>query len=114
MAWIWASSWSLGTGWPLIWYPPSWVSSSTIWLGGALVVVGVSGGGTCTSSAILESGCVIMKMISSTRSTSIIGVTLMSDCTPPADPVVIAMSLLLLLVGLEQADVLRLADRGHD
>ena len=41
-----------------------------------------SGGGTCTSIAIRESGCVIMKMISSTSSTSIIGVTLMSDVTP--------------------------------
>ena len=45
-----------------------------------------SGGGTCTSSAIRESGCVIMKMISSTSSTSIIGVTLMSDCTPRRMP----------------------------
>src|SRR6266567_2026583 len=33
------------------------------------------------SSAFRASGCVIMKMISSTSSTSIIGVTLMSDLT---------------------------------
>src|SRR5215216_6327599 len=94
-------------------YPPSSNSSSTIWLGGVLFVVGVSCGGTCTSSAIRESGCVIMKMISSTSSTSIIGVTLMSDCTPADAPVVIAMSLLLLLVVAEQNGSVRLRDGSH-
>src|SRR4051812_14709127 len=62
-----------------------------------------------------DSGWVIMKMISSTSSTSIIGVTLMSDWTPPEFPLVIAMSLLLLLVlvGLEQRGALGLGDGGH-
>src|SRR3982751_6428317 len=56
-----------------------------------------------------------MKMISSTRSTSIIGVTLMSDCTPAEDPVVIAMSLLLLLrVRSEHGGLVGLGDRCHD
>src|SRR5919108_956568 len=56
-----------------------------------------------------------MKMISSTRSTSIIGVTLMSDWTPPELPVVIAMSLLLLLfLGLrEQSSFRGLGDGCH-
>src|ERR1700675_75073 len=96
-------------------YPPSLDSSSTIWLGGGVLVCGVSGGGPWTSSAIRESGCVIMKMISSTRSTSIIGVTLMSDCNPPDAPVVIAMSLLLLLllVGAEHHGLARLGDGRH-
>src|SRR5215217_6979509 len=94
-------------------YPPSSNSSSTIWLGGVLFVVGVSCGGTCTSSAIRESGCVIMKMISSTSSTSIIGVTLMSDCTPADAPVVIAMSLLLLFVLTEDHASVRLGDGSH-
>src|SRR6476661_856975 len=63
-----------------------------------------------------ESGCVIMKMISSTRSTSIIGVTLMSDCTPADAPVVIAMSLLLLLLRVrrEHGILVRLGNGGHD
>src|SRR5919108_655767 len=55
-----------------------------------------------------------MKMISSTRSTSIIGVTLMSDWTPPELPVLIAMSLLLLiLVRLEQPALVGLGDGCH-
>src|SRR5215210_8142819 len=55
-----------------------------------------------------------MKMISSTRSTSIIGVTLMSDCTPADAPVVIAMSLLLLLlVPAEYHVSVRLGDGSH-
>src|SRR6266536_3442926 len=62
-----------------------------------------------------DSGWVIMKMISSTSSTSIIGVTLMSDWTPPEFPALIAMSLLLLLVlvGLEQPGVPGLGDGRH-
>src|SRR3954447_16572675 len=95
-------------------YPPSLDSSRTIWLGGCLLVCGVSGGGTWTSSAIRESGCVIMKMISNTRSTSIIGVTLMSDCTPADPPVVIAMSLLLLvLIVGEERRLVRLRNGSH-
>src|SRR3954469_19873886 len=95
-------------------YPPSLDSSRTIWLGGWLLVWGGSGGGTWTASAIRESGCVIMKMISNTRSTSIIGVTLMSDCTPADPPVVIAMSLLLLvLVVREQGRLVGLSDGSH-
>src|SRR4051812_10332913 len=66
------------------------------------------------SRAFRDKGWVIMKMISSTRSTSIMGVTLMSDWTPPDEPVVIAMSLLLLLVvGLEQPARDRLGDGCH-
>src|SRR6188472_3613924 len=116
MAWIWVSSWSRGTGWPLMEYPPPSASSSTIWLGGALVVWGVSGGGTWTSSAMRLKGWVIMKMISTTRSTSIIGVTLMSDCTPPEEaPAVIAILLLLLLVFIAEHDrLVRFRDRSHD
>src|SRR5215210_2460084 len=95
-------------------YPPSLDSSRTIWLGGCWLVCGVSGGGTWTSSAIRESGCVIMKMISNTRSTSIIGVTFMSDCTPAEPPVVIAMSLLLLvLVVREQGRLVGLSNGSH-
>ena len=50
------------------------------------MVCGVSGGGTWTSIAIRDSGCAIMKMMSSTSSTSIIGVTLISDETSPGPP----------------------------
>src|SRR3989441_1060149 len=49
-------------------------------------------GGTCTSNAMRDIGCVIMKMISSTSSTSISGVTLMSELSPsppPVDPIAI-------------------------
>src|SRR6266545_6350089 len=63
-----------------------------------------------------DSGWVIMKMISSTSRTSIIGVTLMSDWTPLELPVLIAMSLLLLLTlvaGLEQPGALGLGDGSH-
>src|SRR6185503_10612928 len=71
------------------------------------------------SSAFRDSGCVIMKMISSTSNTSIIGVTLMSEFTPPELPAVIAISLLLLLGALllgflEQARHGWLRDRRHD
>src|SRR5882724_2143558 len=71
------------------------------------------------SSAFRASGCVIMKMISSTSSTSIIGVTLMSEFTPPELPAAIAMLVLLLLgpVGrglVEQPAVDRLCDGRHD
>src|SRR3954466_7323526 len=61
-------------------------------------------------------GWVIMKMISSTRSTSIIGVTLMSDVTPPEEaPAVIAILLLLLLVITAEHDrFVRFGDRCHD
>src|SRR3954470_2367874 len=56
-----------------------------------------------------------MKMISSTRSTSIIGVTLMSDCTvPDVVPVPMAMLLLLLLLIVrEYGHLVRLRDGGH-
>src|SRR5215212_7727383 len=60
-----------------------------------------------------DSGCVIMKMISSTRSTSIIGVTLMSDCTPPEEVPAMAMLLLLLLVVPEHDRLVGLGDGGH-
>src|SRR4029453_12289646 len=71
------------------------------------------------SSAFRASGCVIMKMISSTSNTSIIGVTLMSWFTPAELPAVIAMSLFLLLGALllsllEQASRDRLCDGRHD
>src|ERR671911_2148177 len=96
-------------------YPPSSFSSSTIWLGGFLFTVGVSGGGTCTSSAIRESGWVIMKMISSTRRMSIIGTTLGSfESSPRAVPAPPAISVLLLLLGSEQAGALGLGDSRHD
>src|ERR671911_3198155 len=84
-------------------YPPSSFSSSTIWLGGFLFTVGVSGGGTCTSSAIRDNGWVIMKMISSTSRMSIMGTTLGSEETSPrACPVPPAISLLLFFFGAEQ------------
>src|SRR6185295_13991264 len=92
---------------------PSSASSSTIWLGGFLLTVGVSGGGTCTSSAIRESGCVIMKMISSTSKISIIETTLGSaERSPRAPPPPPAISVLLLLGG-EQTTALGLSDRRH-
>src|SRR5688500_7391778 len=95
-------------------YPPSSLSSSTIWLGGFLLTVGVSGGGTWTSSAIRESGCVIMKMIRSTSRMSIIGTTLGSDERPPrTSPLAPAISVLLLLFGCEQAAGLGLGNRSH-
>src|SRR3954453_9434459 len=57
-----------------------------------------------------------MKMISSTRSTSIIGVTLMSDWTPAEAPVVIAMLLLplLLVVRNEHGGLVGLGDGSHN
>src|SRR3954470_5379244 len=59
-------------------------------------------------------GWVIMKMISSTRSTSIIGATLMSDWTPAEAPVVIAMLLLLLLLVLsEHGGLVGLGNGSH-
>src|SRR6185503_13820822 len=73
-------------------------SSSTIWLFACWVTVVCSGGGTCTSIAIRESGCVIMKMISSTSRMSIMGTTFGSDVTAPrVASVPPAMSVLLLL-----------------
>ena len=71
-------------------YVPSSRSSSTICADGGVFVCGVSGGGTWMSMAIRDSGCAIMKMMSNTSSTSIIGVTLISEETspgllPPAD-----------------------------
>src|SRR6476469_4312326 len=118
IAWIWVSSWSLGTGWPLMAYPPSSFSSSTIWLFACWVTVVLSGGGTCTSMAIRESGCVLMKMISSTSRMSIIGTTFGSDDTAPrSPPPPPAMLLLLLLVfGAEDAGgrLVRLGDGGHE
>src|SRR5688572_3164458 len=93
-------------------YEPSSPSSSTIWLGGFLFTVGVSGGGTCTSSAIRESGCVIMKMINSTSKMSIIGTTLGSfESSPRAFPPPPAISVLLLLG--EHTTGLGLGDRRH-
>src|SRR5437879_13670023 len=59
-------------------YEPSAFSSSTIWLEGFSFVFCCCLGGTWTSNALRDIGCVIMKMISSTSSTSISGVTLMS------------------------------------
>src|SRR3954466_15577290 len=61
-------------------------------------------------------GWVIMKMISSTRSTSIIGVTLMSDVTPPEEaPAVIAILLLpLLVITAEHDGLVRFGDGCHD
>src|SRR5690348_1153343 len=95
-------------------YPPSSASSSTIWLGGVLLVTGVSGGGTWTSSAIRDSGWVIMKMISSTSRMSIMGTTLGSAVNAPrASPPPPAILFLLLLLGDEQAGALRLRDRSH-
>jgi hypothetical protein len=53
-------------------------------------------------------------MISSTSSTSIIGVTLMSDCSAPDAPEVIARALLLLVrVVAEVHHLVRLRDGGH-
>src|SRR5579862_5786438 len=73
--------------------PPGWISS-TIWSlffgGGSLVGVG---SGSWTSIAFRESGMMIMKMISSTSSTSIIGVTFGSLVSAPRWPVDIAMLL---------------------
>src|SRR3712207_8007504 len=65
--------------------------------------------------AIRESGCVIMKMISSTSRMSIIGTTFGSDdISPGACPPPPAM-LFLLVFGGEQGSLLsRLGDGGHD
>src|SRR3989442_8992112 len=63
-------------------YDPSAFSSSTIWLDGFSFVFCCCLGGTWTSNALRDIGCVIMKMINSTRITSINGVTLMSALTP--------------------------------
>src|SRR5262245_5848108 len=118
IAWIWVSSWSFGTGWPLMAYPPSSASSSTIWLLACWVTVVFSGGGTCTSMAIRDSGCVIMKMISSTSRMSIIGTTFGSAETCPRSPPPPPAMLLLLLVlvfGTEDTGgrLGRLGDGGH-
>src|SRR3954449_3951309 len=118
IAWIWVASWSLGPGWPLMAYPPSSPSSSTIWLFACCCTVVVSGGGTCTSIAIRESGCVIMKMISSTSRMSIIGTTFGSEDTAPRSPPpppAILLLLLLVLAGGEDARgrLVRLGDGGH-
>src|SRR4051812_20502026 len=95
-------------------YPPSSASSSTIWLGGVLLVTGVSGGGTWTSRAIRDNGWVIMKMISSTSRISIMGTTLGSAVSAPrASPPPPAILFLLFLLGDEQAGALRLRDGGH-
>src|SRR5690349_21112151 len=68
-------------------YDPSPLSSSTIWLDCCGFDFVCCSGGTWTSNALRESGCVIMKMISSTSSTSISGVTLMSELRPSPPPV---------------------------
>src|SRR6476659_7458195 len=118
IAWIWVSSWSLGTGWPLMAYTPSSFSSSTIWLFACWVTVVLSGGGTCTSMAIRESGCVIMKMISSTSRMSIIGTTFGSDDTaprsPPPPPAMLLLLLLVVALGEDaRGRLVRLGDGGH-
>src|SRR5689334_23379798 len=68
-------------------YDPSPLSSSTIWLDCCGFDFVCCSGGTWTSNALRERGCVIMKMISSTSSTSISGVTLMSELRPSPPPV---------------------------
>src|SRR5436309_15409098 len=63
-------------------YDPSPFSSNTIWLDGFSFVFCCCLGGTCTSNPLRDIGCVIMKMIRSTSSTSISGVTLISQLSP--------------------------------
>src|SRR6187455_2899333 len=57
------------------------------------------------------SGWMIMKMIRSTSSTSIIGVTLMSEFRPPPPPAAIAIS--VLLAGAAQHATLLFGHRGQ-
>src|SRR5919107_1653862 len=65
--------------------------------------------------AIRESGCVIMKMISSTSRMSIIGTTFGSDdISPDACPPPPAMSVLLFFVGEHRLLYRRLGDSRHD
>src|SRR4026209_330257 len=69
--------------------------------------------------AIRESGCVIMKMISSTSRMSIIGTTFGSDDTspraPPPPPAMLLLLVRVLLVSGEDARgrLVRLGDGGH-
>src|SRR5579884_464263 len=60
--------------------------------------LGAFGGGGCGTSASRPfgvTGTMTMKMISRTRSTSISGVTLISDTAPPEDPPLIPIANLL-------------------
>src|SRR5579875_1978553 len=62
--------------------------------------VGFLGGcGTSASSPFGVTGTMTMKMISSTSSTSISGVTLISETDPPDDPALIPITILLFLSG---------------
>src|SRR5436309_12028980 len=82
-------------------YDPSPFSSNTIWLDGFSFVFCCCLGGTCTSNALRDIGWVIMKMISSTSSTSISGVTLISELSPSrplVDPIAIGSAPFLLLL----------------
>jgi hypothetical protein len=68
--------------------------------GGAL---GLGGCGTSASRPRGVVGTITMKMMSNTSNTSINGVTLMSDATPPEDPAVIPIAICSLLALREVA-----------
>src|SRR3954471_6595527 len=71
----------------LIEYVPSRFTSSTIWFGGELAGASEGvGSGSCTSTDFRMLGIAAMKMMSSTSSTSIMGVTLGSFVSPPLPP----------------------------